>query len=712
MPEWLDFSLRLEGHALFVLLVPVAGSIVYYIYRQTYPTLDQGARLGLTAVRILVMSLLCLILGEPIFTLWNKAVVRPSLLLLLDTSPSMAANQRLEQMVSVLTDVQFRAILERADVASWGFADEPYPLSVDTLTAVQTGGKATDLSGALGKSIEQLAERDLLEGVLILSDGAHNLGADPLPLVEDLNVPLYALGIADEETLADIQIIGAVTEETGYVGQEQLIEARLRHWGYGDEEVEVQLYEGKEVADRQSITLREDALEQRITFAIAPKVPGPHIYRLQIPAQPGEVARDNNETLVYTHIAKERIQILLVAGGPSPELVFMRRSLEADPHVEIEVLIQQSAEKFYRGAFLELDQLQNRDVVILLDPGRELMAGKEGGAIAERVARGAGLLFIGGGNTFANWDAHSAIAQALPLYLESDGKVLATREISLRLGQEGRRHSVVRLSADGTDPWSELPPLSGYVPAVRKRREATLLLEGGDDARVPLVAVHTHGQGKVIAAMGTGFWRLDLLSSGVGGRSQTVREFWRNAVRWLALRASAGRVRVSTEQFIYRAGEEVVFSAQVFDELLRPQRAARVQIDLGEREFQLQDRGGGHYRGEWAGLEADEYDYTARAWIGDRMIGEDEGHFIVEQYSVESLDVRSNNVLLEELARTSGGQFRPLGQWRELIDALPLQKRLVEQTHIFPLWGQRWLLVLVVLLLALEWFMRKRRGLI
>ena len=74
--------------------------------------------------------------------------------------------------------------------------------------------------------------------------------------------------------------------------------------------------------------------------------------------------------------------------------------------------------------------------------------------------------------------------------------------------------------------------------------------------------------------------------------------------------------------------------------------------------------------------------------------------------------MRSNNALLEKLAHASGGQFRPLEQWRELVQALPLQKRLIEENHVFPLWGQRWLLAIVVALLATEWFVRKRKGLI
>jgi hypothetical protein len=171
---------------------------------------------------------------------------------------------------------------------------------------------------------------------------------------------------------------------------------------------------------------------------------------------------------------------------------------------------------------------------------------------------------------------------------------------------------------------------------------------------------------------------------------------------------------VSTERHIYRSGEQAVFTAQVFDELLRPQEGARVQISLPreELEFQLQEQGGGSYQGHWSSLEPGEYAYVARAYAEGELIGADEGRFIVEQHTIESVDVRANPALLGEMARVSGGRLRLLADWREMLDLIPLHKRLVEEEKILPLWGRGWTLVLLLSLLVLEWAVRKRCGMI
>jgi hypothetical protein len=219
----------------------------------------------------------------------------------------------------------------------------------------------------------------------------------------------------------------------------------------------------------------------------------------------------------------------------------------------------------------------------------------------------------------------------------------------------------------------------------------------------------------VVAVLSHGLWRLDLLSSGAGARPQTIRSFWQNAVRWLALEEPAGRVRVSTGRQVYRGGEEVAFAAQVFDELLRPQEQAVVQLYLdtgGASVLQLRDQAGGTYEGALTGLAAGEHRYTAKAYLGETLIGTDEGRFLVEEYSVESIDVAPNRALLEDMARTSGGLCRPLGEWRQVTARLALTPRLVEEARVFPMWGQSWILLVVVLLLSLEWVLRQRSGML
>ena len=515
------------------------------------------------------------------------------------------------------------------------------------------------------------------------------------------------------ENPPDIQIAGARAPESSYAGRGFEIEAEIRNWGFGGREVQVLLWEGEREIERRRLALQQGKQVRRVSFEVESAAPGPHVYRLEIPPLEGELWRDNNEALLFTRILAERTRVSLLAGAPSADLAFLQRSLKADSSIAVEALVERQPGVFYQRGQAPGDGLEAADVVILLDPGADLLRQAEAWGLADRVRDGAGLLFVGGPRTSAGWDPQSAVAALLPVSLAPGGGLFASGPVSLKISSEGRHHPVVRLEQDAEqDPWRSLPPLPGYFPVDSRRRGAMVLLEAADEDGAPLVVAGPHGRGKVMAALSASWWRLDLLTSGVGGRPQTIRRFWQDAVKWLALEAPAGRLRASTERHVHRAGERIVFAAQAFDELLRPQRRAQVRVLLGQRELPLREEGGGRYRGSLGGLEPGDYSYRAEARVGDVLIGADEGSFLVERHSIESVDLRADKALLDEIARRSGGEYRPLGQWRELLALLPLHKRLVEEAQTLPLWGPTWPLVLVLVLLGIEWGLRKRHGMI
>ena len=189
------------------------------------------------------------------------------------------------------------------------------------------------------------------------------------------------------------------------------------------------------------------------------------------------------------------------------------------------------------------------------------------------------------------------------------------------------------------------------------------------------------------------------MSSGVDGRPQTIRMFWRDATKWLALDAPGGRIRASTERPVYRAGEEVVFAVQVFDELLKPQPGARVQVALAGREaFDLQSQGAGHYQGVASGLAPGTYEYEVRT-AGDQAAVA-VGRFVVEEYSIELGDLRADPLILGELARASGGRAYPLADWEDMLEQLAPRKRWVEKAEVLPLWGPLWPALLAIVLVG------------
>ena len=729
--EWLDFGIQLHGSWLYVLLIPAAIAFSLGVYRHTQPRATRRLRIILPALRSVSVVLILLLLAEPVLTLLLKRTVPPTIITLLDTSTSMAVGDtvsRLEQARRIIDSADFKGLKSVSMMETWIFADAPSRADFDTLSRIAPTGNATDIGAAIRAALSSNVTENNPSALLLLSDGAHNYGADPLHLVEGLPVPVYAVGFGSAaDLMTDVQIVDARIEVPGIAGQPLSIRVALRSWGFEGRRTVVRLLEGEAELASTSIELEGVGENQVVSLETTADEPGPHIYRIEIAPMEGEISRENNQTLLATQIARGGISVVVVAGAPSPEYGFFRRSLASDSTLAIDEFIQRAPGAFYdREPAQLLAALASRpDVIALVDAGPGILAGKIAAAIDASVRGGSGLLFVGGARSLDDWTPQGPLAGILP-FSASKGSKLTVDAVALRIAQTGVGHPLMRTESTPTafdrgsvgreeDPWSRLPPVTGYLPGVRMRSGAIELIEGlGPKGPVPVIM----GSGpavnaRVVAALSSQFWRLDLLSSGAGESPHTIRRFWHNAVRWLAIDQPSGRVRASTDRRVYRGGEPVTFLVQVFDELMKPHTEALVSIQLDGNRIDLEPGDPGQYRGSRSGLDPGEYTYSAQAQSSTgKQLGESPGQFVVEEYSLESSDMRATPQLLEQIAAATGGSFQHADSWPTLIDEMDIHTRLQRQERTMELWGRDWYILTLVLLLCAEWALRKRQGML
>lgn len=707
----LDPSLYFAGSGFFLLVLPPLVFFVYRTYRRTHPEVSGAWFWSLVALRSVAFALLIALLAEPIVEFWNKRVENPRLLVLVDSSHSMGVldgdSTRFAKVQAFLKGSAWLESTEQVDLQSWAFAHSAYQIDIDAIDDVGPGGLSTDIGGAIEDVSQQIGGLGSVQAMLLLSDGAHNLGLDPTKIIEEQQVPIYSLVVGGDEPPADVHIVDAHVVGNGYVGKALTVRAELSNQGYASARATMYLYDGPRELERREIDLQRGA--QTVQFSAVPQTPGPHIYRLRVDSLPGELTRDNNEALVFTRVLEERVRVAIVANRPSSELGFLQRNLAADSTLSVAVVTRKDDEATYSGTW-DYTAIEQADVLLLLGYDDAMWQGAASDVLRERVRDGMGLLLVGEPAMGDRWSRAFALDALLPVTLQAGP--FAERETSLRIGMRGANHPTVRLAVEREiDPWTQLPPLTGFFPVEGLRQGALALVESSEGK--PIIAAGVYGRGKTLAAVSHSFWHLDLLSSGVAGNPQTIRQFWRQAVRWLATRSPVGRVRASTERYVYRAGFPVLFTCQVFDELLQPQEGCAVNVELGSGEgVAMQDQGGGFYGGELSGLSAGEYSYIVEAVCEGASVGSDRGDFVVDKYSVEWTDVRANRALLEQLARASGGRALGLKDGVELLRTWPLKQTLVEEKRAVHFWGGLAPLVLVALALAAEWILRKRLGML
>jgi hypothetical protein len=268
-----------------------------------------------------------------------------------------------------------------------------------------------------------------------------------------------------------------------------------------------------------------------------------------------------------------------------------------------------------------------------------------------------------------------------------------------------------------------MPPIFKSQTSFKAKPEAVVLGFSRTQnlpTREPLILLHSVGGQKSIAVLGYGLWRWRLMAQGSPPTEHLLSSFLANSIRWLTTKEDSRPVKVGPTKETFTQGEPIEFSGQVYDLNQRPFDNADVRVTVTNegKEFEtvLRPLGNGRYEGMMDGPGHGDFTYRAVAYSGGQYIGDDRGRFSVGELNLEFQDSRMNASLLRQLAFRTGGTYHTPATFASLADTLaslkPFSPRQISSTTSLELWNWQYSLAVVVLLLAAEWFMRKRSGMV
>jgi hypothetical protein len=225
---------------------------------------------------------------------------------------------------------------------------------------------------------------------------------------------------------------------------------------------------------------------------------------------------------------------------------------------------------------------------------------------------------------------------------------------------------------------------------------------------------------KSLAVLGHGLWRWRLMAQGTPETGRLLSAFLSNGIRWLTTHEDSRPVKVSTSKEAFTQGEPVEFVGQVYDAAMQPvdNGQLRVTVRRGEKETAtvLRPIGNGRYEGSIEGLGEGDYTFGALAKTDGQQLGEDNGRFTVGELNLEFQETRMNSSLLREIAQRTGGHYYTIQELETLVQDITSQPsfsaRESVRTRTLELWNWQYSLTAVILLLGVEWFIRKRSGMV
>ncbi|AKJ63384.1 glutamine amidotransferase [Kiritimatiella glycovorans] len=690
-----------------------------------------SAPFALFLPKVLAAAFLVLALLEPVIQRERREEGSDRVLVLVDRSGSMrvADGEMSRYGRARSTAERLRAMLP-ADI---GLELQSFDTGIHE-DLPDPAGPDEDAGTDLGACLLELGKRDLSDcaALLLITDGGDTVIEDPaLP-----PVPLSVLGVGsvtgrwNDVRIEAFRLPGTVEEGTGFEATVDVTASSgslsfARRLGRVTLRLERRTPDGSwEAVKRRSIDLGERSVRER--FRLEAGDGGVHRYRAVLPEVEGEISALNNAREGALEVRTRSSQVLYFTRRLGTAYKMVRGELGRDPGIAFTGMFRTIGERFTvvgedvdetgaleKGFPESVEALRRYDTVILGAFPADEWSPAQIEALRAYVEQGGTAVFLAGTESYgARGYPGTPLEDLLPWRIAAGDAEMLTGAFPVTVPPQTRSHPAVRGLADALAETSATVESLSPAGTLKPGAEALLYASTGE-GRIPLVAWQAFGRGKVLAFQSNTFWKWSR-------RNEALREaygtFWRQTARWLAGAEESGtRFSYRWDREHYAPGDR----AQLEIRSLGASSSGRVEFSaVLERDGELEQVSVREVEGvedTWrAGLRfrrRGHYLFTLTANENGRTVETYEKRLPVFPKVGEGARLELDEAFLRRLAQQGGGAYGHESRQDEFLQkfARGMWRRTV--TIEEPLMESRYAVGAFLLVLVIEWIIRRRRNL-
>lgn len=612
-------------------------------------------------------------------------------------------------------------------------------------------GQATNLANAVREALRSLGGNPVA-GIVIITDGQNTEGDDPLSAADvaaTLNVPLFTIGVGDSSEPRNLKVAELWAPDSVFRDDPFLVQAQIQAEGFAGRTVDVALEarpvraDGSAGADltlqTRQVTFAGDTADERITFEHRPSEAGDYVFSVRVSPLPNEVLESDNVKSLPVKVLSDQARVLLIAGSPSWEYRMVSTLLKRDKTVNLSCWLQSiDADMLQEGNTVidhlpaSPEELFQYDVVMFFDPDPAEFNEAWIEALRQFLGDHAGgVMWVAGPKYTAKFLTIFRTRDMLDLLPVRIGQLTALdietlvmthpKEWPLRVTPAGVDHVMMRLDKDpavNRRMWEVMPGIYWSFPTRSAKAGSQVLIEHSDprlrtrDGARPLLVTGQFGPGRTVFMGFNGTWRWRKVGE------QYFDQYWIQAVRFLTegrLLGAKKRGRLATDRDVYPVGQRVQVTAQLYDAAFRPLEQETIAATLRgpggtASPFELRPIANepGSYEGAATATQVGMNEVVVMLGGADGLVRVAK-QINVEVPQVEFADPRLNRQLLTAIADRTSGRYFDVNQTAELLELVPQRtETIVIKGRPVELWDTSRLLILLIVLLTVEWAMRKR----
>jgi len=687
---------------LFLLIFAGTTALAWWSYHKI-TGIRKTFRYLLIAFRSAVFFILLVLLLNPFFKKETYFYQKPNILVMLDNSASTAIEkadyQGSKSYHNVLQELNF-GDSSRVHFQFFAIGNKTQKSSPKKLTLK---ADQTDLSETIRAINENQSDAN---AALLLSDGIFTKGQNPVFDTQNIEIPIFSVGLGDTTFQKDVLVSSVSTNSTGYLHTRQAVSAAISSKGFKGRSFQVQLKKGDRIIESKTISADIDNSTRDVTFELPLENEGLQQFKIEIPKLADEWTDANNTELFSVDVKDAKQKVLSLAFEIHPDVKFIRKLLSSDQNINLTSRTWLGGNRFVEGPLaidpdtLNLAIIQGYPQVGLSGDLKKMVS-----EIAQKVP-----LIVVATPLFSPQRFEQEVA---PLPVSITGRWNYAK-VALHPDVPADGHPIMELPAV---TYEQLPMISAPIEHLDNIAGPTKLLSStfqGNDIQKPILTVQELGNRRESLFTAFGWYRM--AQSENPQIRKYVDQLWLNTVSWTATNPKNKLLDVQPSQRSFTGSEPVVINAYLNNERGEVENDANIDISvasdsLEKRFYSMDNKGDGKYQLNLGSMPEGIYSFEATAKKGSRQIDTRQGEFAVARSNAEYIATTRNTKLLRQLSENTGGTYTPFdsvsGFWdtldkRGLLD----QTKEQETTFMYPYQHASWFIAVVVLLCA-EWIFRK-----
>ena len=604
----------------------------------------------------------------------------------------------------------------------------------------------TDLSDPVRARVLELKETERT-AVVLFSDGQHNDGTSPAETAKMLgnrNAPIFTVGLGTQNLVQDLAVLDVKGPETIFPDARARGEIALKDDMRPGLPFTLRIeHNGQVLWEKNLLTEQKHLRAVEFDFA-AKEFIAAELKRqdkdLTVAALPlnlkvsatvleGEKSTNNNTgSLRFTAIT-QKPKLLLLDGRPRWEFRYLRNLFERDQRWEINALLSGvggEQRPWQRGLLagtfpVNREALMSYHLICFGDLPQNQLRTDELEWMKEFVERrGGGLIFLDGRQEQLSRFTNSALASLFPVTWR--GAAIDGAAVKLKLKATGTTLAPLLLTADAQENaqlWATLPGPHWVAPAFTLPGAETLVEVEAAGRAVPALVFRRYGAGRVLYAAHDESWRWRY---NVGDLHH--QKFWNQVSKWIMeppFPVQDKFVSLDSGPANYQPGQSAEIRVRIRDAQGRIQLQAKAEAQLfrdGKKVASValaaDESLGGMFRGKTEPLTPGRYEVRVQVegLPETAMKARTEFGVATRGGTSELTQLSCDEDTLRQMSFHSGGEFFREEDIGSLVERLkPMSKGKVVESRTI-LWQSWWGFGAVVLLLVLEWVLRKRAGML